>query len=198
MGQLHPADGRDRAARKHHHGRDRRHGTPSSLTTYILRLYTETRATLVQLFDIVWAVCTFRVFPERMRHILLTVTQEQTLWRNARRPWKHLVFGTDLNVQMPGGLDGITGPRVHRDAYEQSEQHREHMEEILQFMSEWKLAATQLWTWTQLKADEEGTGAWSGEEGSSATPTGLFPGYPNFASSSLGTPKTAGSVITSR
>ena len=82
-----------------------------------------------------------------------------------------------MNVQMPGGLDGITGPRFHKDAYEQSAQHRKHMEEILQFISQWKLAATntyqlgeeeatQLWTWTQLKADEEGQE--HGQEGEGA------------------------------
>ena len=68
----------------------------------------------------------------------------------------------------PGGLEGVTGPRVCRDAYEQSAQHRKHTEEILQFMSQWKLAAintypleeeadTQVWTWTLLK--RAGTGS---------------------------------------
>ena len=77
-----------------------------------------------------------------------------------------MVFGADLNLHMPGGLEGVTGPRVHRDAHEESAQHRKLLEDILQFMSQWKLAAintfplgeeeaTQLWTWTQLKADEE-------------------------------------------
>ena len=64
---------------------------------------------------------------------------------------------------MPGGLEGVTGPRVFRNVYEQSAQHLKHMEEILQFMSQWKLAGPleweadiQLWTWTQLEAKEEG------------------------------------------
>ena len=61
-------------------------------------------------------------------------------------------------MQVPGGLEGVTG-RVHRDAYEQNEQHQKHMEEILQFMSQWKLTAINTYpleeAWTQLKADEE-------------------------------------------
>ena len=76
-----------------------------------------------------------------LRRILLTISQELTRWRKARRPWKHLVFGADLNVRMLGGVDGVTGPRVYRDVYEQSAQHQKHLGESLQFMNRRKLAA---------------------------------------------------------
>ena len=39
--------------------------------------------------------------------------------------------GADLNVQLPGNVEGVSRPRVHRDASEQSAKHRKHMEEIL-------------------------------------------------------------------
>ena len=37
-------------------------------------------------------------------------------------------MGAHLNVQTPGNLEGLTGPRVCRDAYEQRSQHRKHVE----------------------------------------------------------------------
>ena len=114
---------------------------PSSFTSYISRHHTEARATLVHFLNSV--VCMFRVFTEVvvLRRILLTISQELTRWRGARRPWKHLVLSADLNVRMLGGVDGVPGPRVHRDVYEQSAQHQKHMEESLQFMNRRKLAA---------------------------------------------------------
>ena len=79
------------------------------------------------------------------------------------------------------------------------------MEEILQFMSQWKLAshrhipAGRGGRHTALDVDTaEGrrrrAGTGSREGGSSATPTGPLYGYPYTASSSMGTSETVDSV----
>ena len=57
--------------------------TPSSFTSYIVRHYTETRETLVQLFDIPY--CSLNEFVE-LRRILLTISQQLTSCRKARQP----------------------------------------------------------------------------------------------------------------
>ena len=62
---------------------------PSSFTSYTVRHYTETRATLAQLFDI--AFCSMHLpsvhgeneFAE-LRRILLTISQQFTKWKKGR------------------------------------------------------------------------------------------------------------------
>ena len=86
---------------------------PHNFTTYIVRHHTESRATLVQFFDAVF--CSLHL-PcvhgdnelSELQGIFRIFTRLLTQWRKARRPWKHLVFGPDLNVQLASNVESIT------------------------------------------------------------------------------------------
>ena len=163
--------GRDRAAQK----TSSRQGTGdtaismlSSFTTYILRHYPETRATLVELSDFkIFAVCTFRALTERneliaLRRILLTIEQELTLWRRGSATLEAFGFWGRFecaNAWWTGWYHRAESlPRT------ESAQHRKHMELILQFMSHQHPPAWRGGSHAALDVDTQLKAPWRGRE----------------------------------